>query len=173
MKISDANPIQFWPPNIPTYNESDSAYIDKYKYHQEFNCDDTIDLQFIDDVHATVLKAITLPPLGQWLNRPSGTVALNDFRTWMNVHTPGYVPPSPTGSNESKEWDWIFHTGVRNNDVVVTIGNNYGTIPFQSKKWYTNYPFLSGSSYSFSYDFTSYIQFYPVNAAIFQIQILD
>jgi hypothetical protein len=60
MKISDGLPIQFWPIAVDTYNEAKEAYIDQYCYHQEFNCDDQINLQFIDDVHASVLKSIAL-----------------------------------------------------------------------------------------------------------------
>jgi hypothetical protein len=57
--------------------------------------------------------------------------------------------------------------------LLLPVGNNYGTVPWQTKKWYSNYPFQVGATYSFTYDFTSYINFSGVGGAIFQIQILD
>lgn len=47
--ISGANPIQFWPKNCETWNESSPKGVHHYCFCQPFECDDEIKSVFIDD----------------------------------------------------------------------------------------------------------------------------
>lgn len=48
MTFSDANPVQFWPIDCETWNESSPAGVHKYCFCQPFNCDDPIKIEFKD-----------------------------------------------------------------------------------------------------------------------------
>jgi hypothetical protein len=45
VRISDANPVQFWINNIPTFNEKPEAGVDHACFYQPWNCEDTLKIQ--------------------------------------------------------------------------------------------------------------------------------
>lgn len=47
--LSDALPVQFWPIADLTYNESQFGFTDKIPFYQQFQSDDPIKLQLVDD----------------------------------------------------------------------------------------------------------------------------
>jgi len=48
IRVSDANPIQFWPLGVPTYNEKPEPGVDHACYFKKWNAEDEIALQFYD-----------------------------------------------------------------------------------------------------------------------------
>jgi len=56
MTLSDANPVQFWPIDCETWNESRPKGVHHYCFCQPFECDDHIQVQFSDDPGSFMLR---------------------------------------------------------------------------------------------------------------------
>lgn len=102
MTISDAMPVQFWLTDCETFNEKEVPGINHACWCQPFQCDDEINLQFIDTV-----QDISLPSLSTWLSEPISSPS----EPW----TTGVDEPSVTVDGESSELlytDFAFEDGV-------------------------------------------------------------
>jgi hypothetical protein len=58
VRISDANPVQFWINNIPTFNEKPEAGVDHACFYQPWNCEDTLQTQVIADEESIIKMSV-------------------------------------------------------------------------------------------------------------------
>jgi hypothetical protein len=106
MTVSDANPVQFWPINCETWNESRPKGVHHYCFCQPWECNDEIKIEFNSDIELSTEQIVS------HFN--------TDFNGWFN--TANGVTPGTGGS--TADWAWSSDLG---GSLKVTTLNVFGT----------------------------------------------
>ena len=129
MTVSEALPIQFWPISGQTFNEKVNAYVDKQCFTQEFDCNDNVKLQVLDDIFGNNYNLKIIDENGATIQNIAFSKPTIPFVELLNSTFQGSSNPwvqfrvSTDINDDDRDWIWIANSQLKCDANYTIIGD--------------------------------------------------